>query len=614
MTLRSIALFFAVAGAVGAVVVGLSARGNAVNAQRASALVERVHRHVDRLNALEWRIIAEREVAPDVRRELRDALADASRDMAAFKALDRSGSVALAQSFRRYTSALDEELRLLGAGKFQAARTFDEERVDPGFEALEEVLKEEVGRYEAVARSADGRADTASLVAFVLGSAVVLLIALFAFKLQVDRRALRIERHGAQKLEATNRQLAEQASELMMILSERDHAEQALRESVAELRQSQKMEAIGQLAGGVAHDFNNLLMVISSYSSELEHGAHNPAVHEAAHEIGRAAERAAGLTRQLLTFSRKNADNPQVVHVNELIRNLERILRRLLNSRIEFSLDLADELGPVLIDASLLEQVLLNLVLNANDAMPDGGRLVLKTRMEDVDDLRARRNGVASGQHVTISVCDAGGGIDDTIQERIFEPFFTTKAAGFGTGLGLATSFGIVKQSGGCIELDSTLGHGSTFTVVLPVTSARADTTVSMQSEPAVRSDARLLLVDDDAVIRRVVTEMLETSGYHVVAVEDGAAAIEIAGAQRVDLLITDIQMPKMSGTALAAKFLEQHPDVPVLFISGYPADAGQSEHERLQKPFTRDTLIRKVELLLAPAASTSLPAVQAGV
>jgi two-component system cell cycle sensor histidine kinase/response regulator CckA len=379
-----------------------------------------------------------------------------------------------------------------------------------------------------------------------------------------------------------------------------------------QLRQAQKMEAVGQLAGGVAHDFNNLLTAITGYSEFAlgRLGTGDGKLRENIEEIKRSAGRASALTRQLLAFSRKQILQPKLLRLDELVGGLDTMLRRLIGEHIEIAAVYGSDLGFVKADPGQLEQVIVNLAVNARDAMPEGGRLTIETANADLDDAGARAHeGASPGEYVTLTVRDTGDGIDAETLTRIFEPFFTTKEQGKGTGLGLATVYGIAQQSGGFVTVESEPGQGTTFRVYLP----RLEGVVPAEPEPepeevtlAVGSET-VLLVEDEAVVRDLLREVLETAGYEVLEAHDGVHALELAEehAGAIDLLLTDVVMPKMSGRELAERFRTQRPEMRVLYTSGYTdgviADQGILEPgtEFLQKPFSFADLTHKVRSVL---------------
>jgi signal transduction histidine kinase/CheY-like chemotaxis protein len=383
-----------------------------------------------------------------------------------------------------------------------------------------------------------------------------------------------------------------------------------LQETQAHLAQAQKMEAIGQLAGGVAHDFNNLLTVISGRSHLAL--AQLPAEHALRRHIDlirTTADRAAALTRQLLAFSRKQVLEPKVLDLNAVVAGLAPMLPRLVGENLEFTALAAPGLGRVKADPSQLEQVILNLAVNARDAMPQGGRLTIETGNVELDDAYARRHqGATPGRFVMLAVSDTGHGMDAATQARIFEPFFTTKEPGKGTGLGLATVFGIVKQSGGSIWVYSEPGHGTTFKVYLPrVDDATDHPAPAAEGSPLARASETILLVEDDDEVRALACETLEGNGYAVIPAASAAEALRVVGArqQPIHLLVTDVVLPQVSGRGLADLLAPDHRDLRVLYISGYTDDAivrhGVLEAGTafLQKPFTPHTLLSKVRKVL---------------
>jgi len=374
--------------------------------------------------------------------------------------------------------------------------------------------------------------------------------------------------------------------------------------------QAQKMEAVGRLAGGVAHDFNNILTAIGGYTDLLldDLPLDDPRRQDV-DEIHRAADRAAALTQQLLAFSRRQVLQPKVIDLNALVSNVESLLGRLIGEDVQLATALADDAGRVRADPGQLEQVIVNLAVNARDAMPGGGRLTIETRNVDLDAAyAAEHRTVVPGPYVVIAVSDTGTGMSADTQSHMFEPFFTTKEVGKGTGLGLATVYGIVKQSGGSIWVYSELGHGTTIKVYLP----RVDEPPEPLAAPPLANPERLrgtetiLLVEDEPAVRAVARQILARQGYTVLEAPDGPAALAmVAGGGRVDLILTDVVMPGMSGRALADQLATRWPGVRVLYMSGYTDDAivrhGMLEPglAYLQKPFRPDTLVRKVREVL---------------
>jgi PAS domain S-box-containing protein len=383
----------------------------------------------------------------------------------------------------------------------------------------------------------------------------------------------------------------------------------------AQLRQAQKMEAVGQLAGGIAHDFNNLLTIIRTASELLlaDIGPDDPR-RDDVEEIEEAAQRAASLTRQLLAFSRQQVLEPQVVDLNRVVAELEPMARRLVEETITVVTSLAGDLHPVIADRNQLDQVILNLVVNARDAMPDGGTLRIETGNVVLDEGFSSTHPTARpGPHVVLSVTDTGSGMDAATQARIFDPFFTTKPVGQGTGLGLATVYGIVKQSGGHIYVSSEVGRGSSFRVYLPCgTGVEGEATRVRERHAPRRAEgegggATILVVEDDSAVRSSVCRLLARRGYHVMESRDGQQALALlAESERaVDLVISDIVMPEMSGLELRDRLKELRPAVPVLLMSGYSQEAitRLGNHESLgpliEKPFTVDSLLENVRSVL---------------
>jgi two-component system cell cycle sensor histidine kinase/response regulator CckA len=376
-----------------------------------------------------------------------------------------------------------------------------------------------------------------------------------------------------------------------------------------QFRQAQKMEAVGRLAGGVAHDFNNLLMVISGYAEVIlaKLAGNNPLI-EKAHAIQQAADRATTLTRQLLAFSRKQLLELKVVDLNAIVSDMERLLRPLIGENVELIARLEPEAGYTRADAGQLEQVLMNLVVNAKDAMPTGGRLTIETQNVGVDESHRRgQTFIRPGHYVMLSVSDTGMGMDKETQSRIFEPFFTTKEKGKGTGLGLSTVYGIVKQSGGYVMVQSEIGRGSTFHIYLPQVEGTAEKRATPVARAAAGGTETVLLVEDEESVRQLVRDTLESKGYQVVEAENGESGLKAsAGHQgKIDLVITDVVMPGMGGREMVEQLAKTRPETKVLYLSGYTEDAIISEGTIesgtafLQKPFTLQNLSRKVREVL---------------
>jgi len=384
-----------------------------------------------------------------------------------------------------------------------------------------------------------------------------------------------------------------------------------------QLRQAQKMDAVGRLAGGVAHDFNNLLMVINGYTEVLlEQLDKGSAMHHKVQSIQQAADRAATLTRQLLAFSRKQLLELKVVDVNTVIADMERLLRPLIGENIELVTRLSTQTGHTRADAGQLEQVIMNLVVNAKDAMPDGGKITLQSADVTVRQNFSEHRFIHPGRYAVISVSDTGHGMDKETQSRIFEPFFTTKEKGKGTGLGLSTVYGIVKQSNGYVFPESQIGKGTTFYVYLPRVEDSAEEMSPAQSPQSEAGGCEtVLLVEDEESVRELVRVTLTARGYRVIEAENGECGLRVAEEfkEPIDILITDVVMPGIGGRELAKKLLLMRPGISVLYLSGYTEDAVVTQGALgpgtafLQKPFTLQNLSKKVREVLRsrPAAKS---------
>jgi PAS domain S-box-containing protein len=379
-----------------------------------------------------------------------------------------------------------------------------------------------------------------------------------------------------------------------------------------QLRQAQKIEAVGQLAGGMAHEFNNYLGIILGYSELLlEEAGTTEGLRRNVAEIKAATQRAASVTRQLLALSRRQVLEPKVLDVNAVVWETHKLLRRLIPGNIDLVPVLEPNLQPVKVDPAQIQQILINLVVNARDAMPQGGKVVIETANVELDEEYAGRHiEVQPGSYVMLAVSDNGSGIDEQTKARIFEPFFTTKQEGKGTGLGLSTVYGIVRQSGGHITVESALREGTRFRIYLPPTAAAElkveDETPPMQPE-ILSGTETVLVVEDEPALRRLISVSLEKRGYTVLAAEDGTEAIRILenNSGEIDLVVSDIMMPKLNGLELRKKAILLRPEMRFLFISGYAEDTiGRTEHlpqdaGYLEKPFLPIELTRKVRELL---------------
>ncbi len=382
-----------------------------------------------------------------------------------------------------------------------------------------------------------------------------------------------------------------------------------------ELRQAQKMEAVGQLAGGIAHDFNNIMGIITGYSDLARD--HLPADHPVSHHLAQmksAALRTVNLTRQLLMFSRKQVVFPKVLNLNSLIENMMKLLGRTIGENIELSFVPQPSVGNIVADPGNIEQILMNLVVNSRDAMPDGGRIRLSAQNVDLDEsYHMQHEPVVPGPYVMLSVSDTGCGIDDETKSRIFEPFFTTKEPGKGTGLGLATVYGIVKQSGGFIYVYSEVGKGTTFKIYFPQVQAKAEEigpTAQVEIHPG---SGTILLVEDDDTLRKLTAKTLTSAGYTVLEADSMPAASDLAADRdlRIDLLLTDVILPGKSGVELSLALKTERPELKTIFMSGYAGDSLRRQIELIpdpmlvEKPFSRTALLSAVQTVLRPAPPT---------
>ncbi len=429
-------------------------------------------------------------------------------------------------------------------------------------------------------------------------------------QLRVSQLALHeAHRELERRVEERTAALGHANDELRREMAERQAAETARGVLEEQLRHAQKMEAIGRLSGGIAHDFNNLLTAIRGYSELLLRELKGSAMSADVQEIFNAADRAATLTGQLLAFSRRQILTPEVLVLNQRVTDMCRMLNRLIGEHIAIDLHLAADLWPVRADAAQLEQVVVNLSLNARDAMPGGGRLAIHTSNRELTEPQARLLDIAPGPFVELRVRDTGVGIPADVIGRIFEPFFTTKAKGAGTGLGLSMVYGFVRQSGGAITAQSTPGDGTTFSLLLPRTgdAAAGRTPAPKRLAPPIKSGSgTVLIAEDERAVRRLAANVLGQAGYRTLEAADGQQALELftVHTSQVVVVLTDVVMPRVGGIELARRLREQQPKLPILFMTGY-VEQSDALHETaagatvLHKPFSADALLRAVAAAL---------------
>ncbi|MGE0865058.1 MAG: ATP-binding protein [Vicinamibacterales bacterium] len=412
------------------------------------------------------------------------------------------------------------------------------------------------------------------------------------------------------RVEERTAALARVNDELRREMAERQAAESARSELEEQLRHAQKMEAIGRLSGGIAHDFNNLLTAIRGYSELLLTSLAGSPLRSDVEEIFNAAERAATLTGQLLAFSRRQILSPEIIVLNQRVMEMSRMLNRLIGEHIAIDLHLATDLWSVRADAAQLEQVLVNLALNARDAMPDGGRLAIETANREIAPAAARALEISPGSFVELIVRDTGIGIPADVQGRIFEPFFTTKPKGAGTGLGLSMVYGFVRQSGGAVSVRSAPRQGSSFSLLLP----RTDDTTAAPATPRTlaaqrrQSSGTILIAEDERALRRLSATVLRQAGYQTIEASDGQQALDLftVHGHSVVMVVTDVVMPRLGGIELAKRLRKLRPDMPLLFVTGY-VEQSEALHEQgtpvLLKPFSPDALLKAVSAAITTAA-----------
>ena len=509
--------------------------------------------------------------------------------------LDFSGNISVAND--AFLAMIDRSRAELNAGKVHSALLTPPERRASTALALEHLKQTGVSAvYETEYFRKDGQR-----VPVRVGSVLLAQTSCLSFVVDLTDKKRAEEEHSRLAAQAKKEQVGRQL------------AEEALRQSEQQLRHAQKMDAVGRLAGGVAHDFNNVLSVILSYS-ELILGDLPPgeSLWKDVEEIRKAAKRAAGLTRQLLLFSRQQASEPRVLNLNEALFGMEAMLQRIVGEDIELQTVMSPDIGRICIDPIHVEQVIMNLVVNARDAMPTGGTINIETAEISLQENYAQSHTPAEpGQYVMLIVRDTGSGMDKEIQTRIFEPFFTTKEKGKGTGLGLSTVFGIVRQNGGGIWVESEPEKGACFKVYFPRVDRAVDLVRSITAPTTLRGSETILLVEDEDQVRAVALSALQRQGYEVISAHDGNEALHICERHPglIHLLLTDVVMPQMSGPELAKRAVSLRPKMKVLCMSGY-IDETVVRHGLyetgiafLQKPIAPAMLARRIrEILDAPS------------
>jgi signal transduction histidine kinase/CheY-like chemotaxis protein len=556
------------------------------------------------------------EPGPEIRVKYQRAVADV---LAAIRVVGRTGDsrdrvVArhVLDEHRPYLAAIGRMFAAVDRHDALTVLRIDANEVDPSFGEIETSVREAAARHRSSAASALHHSAAVSRGVVWLAPVVFMAgMALLGILWTVRRRD---QRAATDALDRRNALLSDQAEQLRRTLHERRLAEGELAETQERLRHGQRLESIGQLAGGVAHDFNNLLQIILGYCGLIEMKPPTEDTRRELAEVAAAAGRGADLTGQLLAFGRRQALNPAVWDVNEITANVESMLTRVLPSHIDFkALPSADKLR-TRVDRGQLEQVILNLVLNARDAMPDGGTLTLFAEPHELDVPMAIEDvELPAGSYVRIVVRDTGCGMSEETQARAFEPFFTTKERGRGTGLGLATVYGIVRQSGGFVSLRSILGAGTEVAICLPRTSdpaATAPSSVAIAPPKGARV-GKVLLVEDEAEVRAVLAAYLREQGYDVLTAEDGREGLEVFHEHRdeVTVVVTDIVMPRLDGWGLVTELRRLGESIPIVVISGYAGEGQSADDERLvhlMKPFAPADILPAIAHLLPHTGSAS--------
>ncbi|PZR72802.1 MAG: hypothetical protein DLM73_12385 [Chthoniobacterales bacterium] len=571
------------------------------------------------------RLFASQEVAhffvatPEGWMELRGATIHPSRDRfreTAPQGYFIAGRFWIDENIRRMSAFTGYSIRVVSADKAVAGRESAEEqglitfaRTVSGWDGRP-VAEIQVESDSPIIRELNrtGRNLFVWLIFFAAGLLLILSVSLIRWvRRPLHLISSNLEKENPQGLAPLAAEPNEFGRLARLILKFRE-TEHTLHQAEEQLRHSQKLEAVGRLAGGIAHDFNNLLTAIIGYSELIETRGKG-ATQEHAQLIRKAGEQAAALTRQLLAFSRKQLLDPRVFDLNGLVRDMEKLLQRVIGESIRITIEPVAAGARVRADPSQLEQVLLNLGVNARDAMPGGGTLRIATQETDLTRAQIARRGieVTPGRYVVLVVSDTGSGMDEETRSRIFEPFFTTKGPGKGTGLGLSTVYGIVKQSGGGITVESKPGEGCTFSIFLPSTSDELDAAELPPTDTRTHGSETILVVEDEELVRQLIWTVLSEAGYDVLQAESGAAALRLARewTKPIHLLVTDIVMPDMHGPALAQTLAPLQPAMKILYVSGYSDNDISAQGVVapglvvLQKPFTQQSLGRKVREIL---------------
>jgi signal transduction histidine kinase/CheY-like chemotaxis protein len=555
------------------------------------------------------------EPSPEIRVRYRAAVADV---LAAMREVSRNGDEVDAELARKvfaehgpYLAGIGRMFDAIDRHDMRTALRIDSSEVDPTFGKIESwVSKEALDDQRASEAALHDSASVSRLVVWMAPAVLAAGLMLLAFLWRVRRRE---QRAASIDLTRQNQLLSEQTVRLRSTLEERELAQSELAETQEQLRNAQRLESVGQLAGGVAHDFNNLLQIILGYCGLLETNVSEDSRQKVA-AIATAAGRGADLTRQLLAFGRRQTLRPAVWDVNAIVGNVESMLGRVLPRAIDFKALPAETELRARVDRGQLEQVLVNLVLNARDAMPDGGSITIFTEPLELDrPMAVEELELPPGSYIRVAVSDTGCGMDAETAERAFEPFFTTKGLGHGTGLGLATVYGIVRQSGGFVSIDSTPGVGTEIAVCLPRTLEPLDHAPAPEETAPTQMHSReqVLLVEDEADVRIVLASYLREQGYDVLEAADGLEGLAVFREHRrnISVVVTDIVMPQLDGWGLVNELRRVGESIPILVMSGYAGETQRADDKRLEhltKPFAPAEVTRAIArlALLAPDAA----------